>query len=100
MSEATQLIPNWTYDDFLSDRPYEWLYSQKDNKFLLQQLLNRMQVVAKELKFPGFMKTWNAYVESKSPKATILGSNQTMFPKQPTQLECGGMLRTSSASAG
>ena len=53
MSEATQLIPNWTYDDFLSDRPYEWLYSQKDNKFLLQQLLNRMQVVAKELKFPG-----------------------------------------------
>ena len=89
MSEATQLIPNWTYDDFLSERPYAWLYQQKDNKFLLQQLLNKMQTIAKELKFPGFMKTWNAYVESKSPKATILGSNQTMFPKQPTQLECG-----------
>ena len=89
MSEATQLIPNWTYDDFLSERPYAWLYQQKDNKFLLQQLLNKMQAIAKDLKFPGFMKTWNAYVESKSPKATILGSNQTMFPKQPTQLECG-----------
>lgn len=89
MSEAKQLVPNWTYDDFLSERPYEWLYSQKDNKFLLQQLLNKMQVIAKELKFPGFMKTWNAYVESKSPKASILGSNQTLFPKQPTQLECG-----------
>ena len=89
MSEATQLIPNWTFDDFLSERPYEWLYQQKDNKFMLQILLNKMQAVAKDLKFTGFMKTWNAYVESKSPKATILGSNQTMFPKQPAQLECG-----------
>ena len=89
MSETTQLIPEWTLDDFLSERPYAWLYEQKDNKFLLQQLLNKMQAIAKDLKFTGFMKTWNAYVESKSPKATILGSNQTMFPKQPTQLECG-----------
>ena len=89
MSEATQLIPNWTYDDFLSERPYEWLYEQKDNKFMLQILLSKMQAIAKDLKFPSFMRTWNAYVESKSPKATILGSNQTMFPKQPTQLDCG-----------
>jgi len=89
VSEATQLIPNWTYDDFLTEGPYEWLYQQKDNKFMLQVLLNKLQVKAKELKFTGFMKTWNAYVESKSPKATILGSNQTMFPKQPTQLQCG-----------
>lgn len=89
MSEATQLIPNWTFEDFLTERPYEWLYAQKDNKFMLQILLNKMQTIAKELKFPGFMRTWNAYVESKSPKATILGSNQTMFPKQPTQLDCG-----------
>ena len=56
---------------------------------MLQILLNKMQAIAKELHFTGFMKTWNAYVESKSPKATILGSNQTMFPKQPTQLDCG-----------
>ena len=89
MSEATQLIPNWTYDDFMTERPYEWLYQQKDNKFMIQILLNKMQTIAKDLKFTGFMKTWNAYVESKSPKATILGSNQTMFPKQPTQLDCG-----------
>lgn len=89
MSEATQLIPNWTYDDFLSERPYEWLYAQKDNKFMLQILLNKMQGIAKDLKFVGFMKTWNAYVESKSPKATILGNNQTLFQNQPTQLDCG-----------
>lgn len=92
MSETTQLIPDWTIEDFMSERPYEWLYAQKDNKFLLQTLLNKMQIKAKELKFPSFMKTWNAYVESKSPKATILGSNQTLFPKQPTQLQCGAYI--------
>lgn len=89
MSETTTLIPKFTIEDFMSDRVYEWLYQNKDNKYMLQQLLNKVQVVAKELKFPGFMKTWNAYVESKSPKATILGSNQTLFPNQPTQLDCG-----------
>lgn len=89
MSEATQLVPQFTLDDFMSERPYEWLYAQKDNKFMLQILLNKVQQMAKDLKFTGFMKTWNAYVESKSPKATILGSNQTMFPKQPVQLNCG-----------
>lgn len=89
MSETTQLIPEWTLDDFMSERPYEWLYAQKDNKFLLQTLLQKVQVKAKALKFSGFMRMWNAYVESKSPKATILGSNQTMFPGQPVQLDCG-----------
>lgn len=89
MSETTQLIPSFTLEDFMSERPYAWLYEQKDNKFMLQILLQKMQAKAKELKVTGFMKTWNAYVESKSPKATILGSNQTMFPKQPTQLDCG-----------
>jgi len=89
VSEATQLIPEFTLEDFQSERPYEWLYSQKDNKFLLQLLLSKVQAIAKRVGFPGFMKIWNAYVESKSPKATILGSNQTMFPKQPVQLDCG-----------
>ena len=89
MSEATQLIPEFTLEDFQSERPYEWLYAQKDNKFMLQILLSKVQEMAKRAKFPGFMRIWNSYVESKSPKATILGSNQTMFPKQPAQLECG-----------
>lgn len=89
MSEATQLIPEFTLEDFQSERPYEWLYAQKDNKFMLQILLSKVQAMAKNAHFAGFMKIWNSYVESKSPKATILGSNQTMFPKQPAQLECG-----------
>ena len=89
MSEATQLIPEFTLEDFQSERPYEWLYAQKDNKFMLQILLSKVQVMAKSVHFAGFMKIWNSYVESKSPKATILGNNQTMFPRQPVQLDCG-----------
>ena len=89
MSEATELIPQFTLDDFMSDKVYEWLYEKKDNKFVLQLLLSKVQVQAKALKFPGFMRMWNAYVESKSPRATIVGNNQTLFPGQPVQLDCG-----------
>ena len=88
MSEATELVPQFTLEDFMSDTVYEWLYAKKDNKFMLQILLNRVQIQAKALKFAGFMRLWNAYVESKSPRATIVGNNQTMFPGQPVQLEC------------
>ena len=89
MSEPTELIPKFTLDDFLSETPYQWLYERKDNKFMLQILLQKVQVIAKAAGFSGFMKTWNAYVESKSPRATIVGNNQTLFPNQPTQLDCG-----------
>ena len=89
MSETTTMIPQFTLEDFMSDRVYEWLYQQKDNKFMLQLLLSKVQVMAKELKFAGFMRMWNAYVESKSPRATIVGNNQTLFPGQPVQLDCG-----------
>ena len=89
MPEVTELVPTFTLDDFLGSRPYEWLYARKDDKFTLQLLLNKVQLQAKALKFPGFMRMWNAYVESKSPRATIVGNNQTLFPGQPVQLDCG-----------
>ena len=94
LSEISQvsvqpLIPEWTLDDFLGTAPYEWLYQHKDSKFLLQQMLNKAQIQAKKVKFPGFTKMWNAYVESMSPKATILGNYTTAFPDQPVQWQSG-----------
>ena len=83
------LIPDWTLDDFLGTVPYEWLYKFKDNKFLLQQMLVKAQMLAKAVKFPNFTKMWNAYVESMSPKATIMGNYVTMFPDQPVQWQSG-----------
>ena len=89
MSEAVQLIPSWSLEQYMTEEPYQWLYQYKDNKFLLQQMLARAQVQAKAVHFPGFVKLWNSYVESKSPKATILGDYVTMFPEQPVQLQSG-----------
>lgn len=104
--QASELIPVWTLEDFMSEAPYEWLYARKDNKFTLQLLLSRVQVAAKQVGYGGFVKTWNAYVESKSPKASILGSCETMFPGQPVQLRCGqyvadefGVLRVNEMGA-
>ena len=44
---VTPLIPDWTLEDFASSAPYEWLYKQRDNKFLLNQLLVKTQLKAK-----------------------------------------------------
>ena len=87
---AAPLMPEWTAEDFEnSDRPYAWLYQQRDNRFLFQQLLGRMQKRAKAVKFAGFSRVWAAYVDAMSPKQTILGVNNTLFPEQPVQLQCG-----------
>ena len=89
VQQAKPLVPQWTLEDFMSEKPYAYLYAYKDKKFLLQQMLSRAQAQAKALKFSGFMKLWNSYVEANSPKQTILGDYQTMFPDQPLQLRSG-----------
>jgi len=89
VQQAKPLVPQWTLEDFMSEKPYAYLYAYKDKKFLLQQMLNRAQAQAKALKFSGFMRMWNSYVEANSPKQTILGDYQTMFPEQPLQLRSG-----------
>ena len=88
-SNQNQLIPSWTYEDFMSEAPYQWLFSQKADKFLLQRMIEAAKRQAKEVKFAGFVKLWNSYVQSNSAKATILGEADTMFPGQPVQLRCG-----------
>ena len=88
-TNVTPLMPEWTFDDFMTPTPYEWLYQNKDNKFLLAQLVAKAQMIAKSVKFPAFIKMWNSYVQSMSPAATILGDYTTVFPNQPIQLQSG-----------
>lgn len=78
----------WTYDDFKGKEPYEWIYSQTD-KFLRQQVKTAMKDIAKRLKFTEFNDYWRAYLESKSPKVTVLGDYDTVFTNQPVQLKSG-----------
>lgn len=89
IQSAQPMIPAWTYEEFCGAEPYRWLYGHKDSKFLLQQMLVAAQSRAKEVKFPQFSRMWQAYVESMSPKATIMGDYQTMFPGQPKQIRSG-----------
>ena len=81
-----QLIPSWTYDDFMTEAPYKWLYNQRGNRFLLQRMIEAAKQQAKSVKFSGFVKLWNSFVEANSPKSTIIGEADTMFPGQPVQL--------------
>ena len=91
-NQATNLIPNWTMEDYLGEEPYKWLYERRTEKFLFQTLLSRMTLKAKELGVVGFTRMWNGYCEAVSPKNNVLGVNATDFPEQPVQLQCGKYL--------
>lgn len=89
MSEATLLIPEYTYEDFTTEAPYAYLYQQKDNKFLMTTMLQKMARKAKEVRYTGFMATWRSYLQMQKPDSMVLGESETMFEDQPVQLSCG-----------
>lgn len=98
ISQTTALIPNWTADDFDSEKPYQWLYERKDsNKFLFVKMLKATKVKAQSVGVTGevFNMYWKAYVEAMKPQTTILGANTTAFTGQEkvlsgvSELECG-----------
>lgn len=98
MGDTQTLIPQWTADDFDSEKPYQWLYERRNgNKFLFQQLLNKTANAAKDVGVNAivFKQYWKAYVEAMEPKTTILGANTTAFPGQEKalqgidELQCG-----------
>ena len=90
MGDTQTLIPQWTADDFDSEKPYQWLYERRNgNKFLFQQLLNKTAKAAKGVGVNAivFKQYWKAYVEAMEPKTTILGANTTAFPGQEKALQ-------------
>ena len=87
--ETTLLIPDYTLEQYYTDEPYEFLYSQRNNKFLLQTLLQKMSKKAKAVGLPGFMAMWKSFLASKRSDASIDGAQETMFEDQPIQLQCG-----------
>lgn len=89
-NQALPLIPEWTVEDFSGDEPYKFLFENRENRFLLQRMVEAARRRAKEIHFQGFTAMWNAYVKTYSEKgSSILGESDTMFPGQPVQLRCG-----------
>lgn len=99
MGEIQTLIPDWTAEDFDSEKPYQWLYEKRNgNKFLFMQLLNKVIKAANRVGVTTmtFKQYWKAYVEVMEPKTSILGANTTEFSGQEKalqgveELQCGG----------
>lgn len=92
MSNALIEVPYFTADDYTnSNKPYEFLYSFKDNPFQQQQMIERVKAQAASVKIKGFMSLWNMYLKSMSGDIVPEGSNVTEFDGMPldTQLRCG-----------
>ena len=88
--ENELMIPQFSADDYYtSSAPYEWLYTFKDDKFLMKQLTQRMKAQAGAVGVRCFVALFNAYCESvKSRHGEIVGRS-TEFENQPMELLSG-----------
>jgi uncharacterized protein (DUF927 family) len=83
-------MPSFTVEEYYNtERPYEWLYQYKDNKFLLRQLCERMKEQAGSLGVRAFMALWNAYCEAQAQKQGMRLENATNFENQEIELFSG-----------
>ena len=80
--------PDWTAEDYGKDTPYAWLYEQRNNKFLMVQLLEVISKKAGSVGVKNFKTIWRAYVETRNEQAGIMIENATNFEGQPLDLAC------------
>ena len=91
-AELVPKIPEFTQADYMSSRPYEWLYQHKDNKFILQILLQQIKAQASKVGVKAFVSVWNSYLESKKQQEGIQEERATSFDDQPLELYSGEYL--------
>lgn len=83
---------HYRYDDFLSEEPYEKLYSFFGVPFVMNQELTKMAANAKAVGFTGLRTQWKCYLEMKNQERkqqAALVPNQTEFDEQLMELNCG-----------
>lgn len=87
------LIPEFTADQYLNtSEPYAWLAQYKNDKFALQQLVQRMKAQAGAVGVRCFMSLWNSYLEAEQAKRGEIVDNATAFDGQPIELFCGSYI--------
>ena len=80
----------YTYQDFLTEAPYEKLYDLHASPFLFQTAVVKMNARAKEVKFVGFKDMLKRFLETKqTERRKNLVPNQTEFDGQEMELNCG-----------
>lgn len=84
------IMPEFTAEQYLTTSdPYAWLAQFKDDKFALQQHIQRMKMQAGAVGVRTFMAMWNAYLESITKKSGQTLDNATKFDAQPVELFSG-----------
>ena len=82
-------VPVYTRDDYLTTtKPFEYLYTHKDNKFELKQLLGVMSAQAQTVGIRNLAALFKAYMETVSGTSAP-GFNRTDFTGQELELDCG-----------
>ena len=83
-------IEEYTKEDFLdSDKPYEYVYLYKDNKFMQQKLITKMSEQAKRVGVRNFPTLYKAFLAGQPEGSANDVCNYTDFPAQPLALPCG-----------
>lgn len=84
------MIPQYTADEYYtSSAPYEWLYSHKEDKFLMKQLTQQMKAQAGAVGVKCFVALFNAYCESMKNRQGEAVGRSTEFENQPMELLSG-----------
>ena len=83
-------VPEYTAEQYYnSTEPYEWLYSHKQNKFLMKQLLQKMKANAGAVGVRCFVALFDAYCEMQAQQSGLILENSTEFEGQDLELFSG-----------
>lgn len=90
MDKYMETIRGFSYDDFLSVKPYEYLYRFKGTSFEREQIITALKKRAADVGYKNFVKSNKCFVESKkSAEKAAVTQNKTEFLDQPLELNCG-----------
>lgn len=90
MKKAIVNIPDFTYDQYIgTSEPYDFLYSFKDDKFLMKQIQQKMKEKAGAIGVKCFVALFDAYCQVQAKSAGIVLENSTQFDGQEIELFSG-----------
>lgn len=90
MNKQMVEIPEYTYDQYIgTSEPYEFLYSFKDNKFLMKQIQQKMKEKAGAIGVKCFVALFDAYCQMQAKSNGVILENSTQFDEQEIELFSG-----------
>lgn len=87
--ELAVVVPDYTKDDFLTTKPYEWLYAQKSNSFLSKIAENMLKEKAADLGIRNFITLYNSFVKDQCRNVRSVTENVTCVDDQKKEFKSG-----------